>query len=185
MRLRATEEKASEFIKDLKDGITGKSTLETAAVAKELLQTDKIGSRGEIYVVAQFLFIALVVYPPVDLKTVSQVIGVGAVLTGLAITVAGSNSLGKNLTPLPVPRDSATLTTDGMYKWMRHPLYTGLMLISVGIAAVLQDSTRALFAAALVVALSFKAEFEEKQLLDKFGDKYVQYMKETKRFWFF
>lgn len=185
MRLRATHEKASEFIKDLKDGITGESTMEASTVAKEMLQTDKIGSRGEIYVAAQFLFIVLVLLPPVDLKPVSQVIGVGAVLTGLAIIVAGSNALGKNLTPLPVPRDNATLSTDGMYKWMRHPLYTGLMLASTGIAAVTQDSTRALFAVGLIVVLSLKAGFEEDQLIDKFGEKYEQYMKETKRFWFF
>lgn len=184
-RLHAVQDKASEFIEDLKDGITGKSSMEADAVAKELLQVDKIGSRGEAYVIAQVLLIALVVFPPVNLKPVSQVIGAGAVLAGLAIIVAGSNALGKNLTPLPVPRDSATLSTDGMYKWMRHPLYTGLILISVGIAAVSQDSTRALFALGLTIVLSFKATFEEEQLLAKFGDKYEQYMKDTKKFWFF
>jgi len=185
MRLHAVQEKTSEFLQDLKDGITGQSSMEADAVAKELLQTDKIGSRGELYVVAQFLFIALVLFSPVNLKPVSQVIGAGAVLAGLAIIVAGANALGKNLTPLPVPRDSATLSTDGMYKWMRHPLYTGLILTSVGIAAVSQDSTRALFALGLTVVLAFKATFEEEQLLAKFGEKYEGYMQDTKKFWVF
>lgn len=185
MRIQAIQEKASDFAKDLKDGLTTPGNIGGDGLATELLQTDKLGARGEIYVALQFVFIALVIVSPVDLRPVSQIVGIVAVLMGLAIIVAGSNALGKNLTPLPVPRDSATLTTDGMYKWMRHPLYTGLILAAGGVAAASQDSSRALFALGLTVVLMMKAEFEEKQLIAEFGEKYEQYMNDTKRFWFF
>lgn len=185
MRIQAIQEKTRDFLEDLKDGISTPAQMEADALAKELTQTDNLGSRGELYVALQFMFIALILVPPFDLTPVSQVAGGFAVLIGSAIIVAGSNALGKNLTPLPVPRDSATLTTDGMYKWMRHPLYTGLIIATTGFAAVVQDSTRALFALGLTIVLMWKAEFEEKELVSKFGDKYKQYIKDTKRFWFF
>lgn len=90
--------------------------------------------------------------------------------------------MGKSLTPLPAPRPDATLVTSGMFAYFRHPLYTGLMLFSTGLAALTEDASRALFAGGLVVLLSFKAEFEERQLLDRFGDEYGEYQKRVKRF---
>lgn len=95
---------------------------------------------------------------------------------------AGSNALGKSLTPLPAPRPGAALVTDGLYKHVRHPMYAGLLLVSGGFAAVTLDPTRALFAAALLVLLSFKAAAEEERLVDTYGDDYERYMAAVKRF---
>ena len=98
---------------------------------------------------------------------------------------AGSNAMGKSLTPLPAPRADAALVKTGMFEYMRHPLYTGLMLFTTGLAALTEDASRALFAGGLIVLLAFKSEFEEQKLLEKFGDEYAAYQKKVKRFGLF
>ena len=39
-----------------------------------------------------------------------------------ACRAGGLQNLGKNLTPLPKPRDSNSLITDGIYSYCRHPM---------------------------------------------------------------
>lgn len=71
---------------------------------------------------------------------------------------------------------------NGPYKLVRHPSYTGLLLTLIGIGLALQS-----WAAVIVMILGFSFGFgyriyiEEKLLVSKLGDEYVQYMKETKR----
>jgi protein-S-isoprenylcysteine O-methyltransferase Ste14 len=151
---------------------------------EELKDTEKLGKRGEAYVVGQFVLMFAVLFPLVDLSVLTRLLGVGALGLGGAIIVAGSSDLASSLTPLPVPRKNAKLVKDGMYQYMRHPLYTGLFLASSGLAAVTHDSTRTLFAVGLLVLLSFKADYEERELKEMFGADYEEYAEQVKRFWF-
>ncbi|HML05819.1 MAG TPA: isoprenylcysteine carboxylmethyltransferase family protein [Methanobacterium sp.] len=70
----------------------------------------------------------------------------------------------------------------GPYKLVRHPSYTGLLLTLIGIGLALQS-----WGAVTVIILGFICGFgyrihvEEKLLVSKLGDEYVQYMKDTKR----
>lgn len=67
---------------------------------------------------------------------------------------------------------------------MRHPMYTGLILCATGVAAASSDSTRMLFALGLATLLTFKSEFEEKALIEKYGEEYRTYQGKVKRFGF-
>jgi protein-S-isoprenylcysteine O-methyltransferase Ste14 len=71
---------------------------------------------------------------------------------------------------------------NGPYKLVRHPSYTGLLLTVVGIGLALQS-----WEGVIVIILGFGFGFgyrihvEEKLLVSKLGDEYIEYMKETKR----
>ena len=48
---------------------------------------------------------------------------------GVALAIAAGFVLGRSLTATPVPLEHATLRTSGPYRWVRHPIYTGVVLI--------------------------------------------------------
>jgi len=52
----------------------------------------------------------------------------GGVLLGV---IAGAR-LGGSLTPSPIPRESGELTTSGVYRFVRHPIYSALLLVGLG-----------------------------------------------------
>jgi len=107
----------------------------------------------------------------------------GAVLfaLGAIVGVWGVRSLGRSRTPNPTPKADAELVQTGIYRWLRHPLYSSVMLASLGWALLWQSA--AALAAGLVLCVFFdaKARLEERLLLAKFPD-YAAYRERTWRF---
>ena len=78
--------------------------------------------------------------------------------------------------------ETTVLVKRGVYKYIRHPLYSSLMLLGWGIffkEISLLSATLVIMATAFLVAT---AKVEETENLNKFGDEYSDYMKTTKRF---
>lgn len=92
------------------------------------------------------------------------------------------SSLGRSLSPLPAPRAANELITDGMFKYCRHPLYTGLIMAIVGASIVTESETRLLFSAVLAAVLWNKSALEERMLVEKYGVQYEEYAARVKRF---
>jgi protein-S-isoprenylcysteine O-methyltransferase Ste14 len=72
------------------------------------------------------------------------------------------------------------LIVDGPYRYVRHPAYTGLLLALFAAGLAMGD----IFALLLLLLTSFWAlaariAIEEKMLLDKFGNRYVDYCNST------
>jgi len=68
------------------------------------------------------------------------------------------------------------VTTSGPYRWTRHPLYVGSLLLGVGFATASRDSlTAALVVLYLVGSLTVAARLEEETLRVKFGLAYDEY----------
>jgi len=81
---------------------------------------------------------------------------------------------------LPEPSPHATLITNGPYRLIRHPMYTAILLGSVGLLINKFTVIRLSIAIALAIVLLVKLGWEEKMLSQKF-DEYKNYMKNTKR----
>jgi protein-S-isoprenylcysteine O-methyltransferase Ste14 len=82
---------------------------------------------------------------------------------------------------MPKPMDDAKLVTTGVFKSMRHPIYTGLILIAYGVGIGNGPVPQLLFAIGLHVVLRYKAELEETFLKEHFDD-YAEYMERANRF---
>ena len=78
--------------------------------------------------------------------------------------------------------DTTSLITSGPYKFIRHPLYTSLLLFSLG--AYLKEPSWLGGALVLTTILGvyLTATIEEKFNQDRFGELYVKYMNQTKKF---
>ena len=134
-------------------------------------------SRGEGWVVAQVLLLLTIVGAsfvgprlPAAARGPSRWIGLFGMLVGGALLPLSAASLGRGLTPLPRPKPDAVLVQTGPYRLVRHPIYSGASLASLG-WALFRGRWAALFAA--VVALLFfdaKATREEAWLAERFAE---------------
>ena len=101
---------------------------------------------------------------------------------GLAIGGMGIMHIGKaSYSPFPNPTKKNSLSRRGIYKYIRHPMYAGLML--VGLALLLSRfSPLALVFFLLFASATFvKAKFEE-TLMERMHPKYRDYKRQVKMF---
>jgi len=97
--------------------------------------------------------------------------GVVAVAAGLALAAAGTVlagtgmvTLGRNLSPYPVPVPGATLVERGPYRLVRHPIYGGLILGTAGLSLTDGNWPGLVLASGLAALLWGKSRFEECRL---------------------
>jgi len=150
-----------------------------------------LGPRGEGWVLGQLIVLGVVAVAGVQhLPQVAidgwfslgvLVVGVAEMLLGGWAVASAFRELGPNLTPVPRPSDGGTLIQTGIYLHVRHPIYAGLLLGSIGWATVTRSPVAFVAAIALFGLLDLKARREEGWLLDRYPD-YEAYIARTKRF---
>lgn len=145
------------------------------------------GERGEWWVVAQgAFFVAAAIAPKKGaawspgLRRVGRIIGVPLALAGVRLAVAGFRDLGENLTPLPHPKDDATLVQDGVYAVVRHPIYSSVILTTLGAGLLTANRTRTFLGLVFVAFFDAKARREETWLTEKFPA-YPAYRRSVKK----
>ncbi len=140
---------------------------------------------GWMLVVAQFALLGALVALPVraDLRPPVPVVVLGALLVaaGLAVVVLAALGLGRGLTASPIPNAAAQLRTDGAYRWVRHPIYGGILLGAGGVVVASGSAARLAILVALIALLMVKARWEERWLRDRFPG-YASYAAVTPRF---
>ncbi len=130
------------------------------------------------------LLVALVLLPGRDdWPTPSWVWMVGQVLVlaGFVLMIVASLRLGRGLTATPVPAARGQLVTGGLYRYVRHPIYTGVLLIVVGLTLRSGSFVTLAVAAVTVVFFDRKARWEEAQLRERYPE-YADYAARTRRF---
>lgn len=148
-----------------------------------------LGSRGEGWVAVQIaLFAAIGVTGlasladgPRDGPTPAEVAGLVAIVAGVMVVAAASWTLRANLSPFPRPTAGATLVETGPFRWVRHPIYAGIVLAAVGWAAFCGSIVTLILAAVLLLLFDAKSRREEAWLEDRFPG-YPGYRARTSRF---
>jgi protein-S-isoprenylcysteine O-methyltransferase Ste14 len=77
---------------------------------------------------------------------------------------------------------TGSLVKTGIYKYIRHPQYTGLLLLSLGMMIEWATLPLIILYPVMVFMYVRLAKREEKDMLGEFGDEYRKYMKSTKMF---
>lgn len=121
------------------------------------------------------------IWPGQDRWIPNGIVGRVLLLLSAALALVGFLTLGSNLSPHPKPRPQGTLVQHGIYAWIRHPLYTSLMVGSIGWAFLWQSAPALVAALALVVILDAKARVEERWLHNQFPA-YADYARRVRRF---
>ena len=143
--------------------------------------------KGNLLVLGQFILLGfLILYPRSEVSYGSYAflvtsVTAGLVLAGVVILGLSFLALGKSLTAHPIPAKQGVLVTDGLYKFARHPIYTGVLALGAGMTLAGGLFPHILFFVALVILLNYKASFEE-QLLRARYEGYASYAVKTGRF---
>lgn len=141
--------------------------------------------RGWLLVSAQFVLLAILVLTPTatawPLPAVARAVGTIGRIAGAAAIVFGAVRLGVGASVHPAPTASATLRTDGAYRYARHPIYTGVLMLGAAMVLTGRSMVHLAAWAALLGVLAVKARFEERLLTERFPD-YPTYAAMTRRF---
>ncbi|WP_299676695.1 isoprenylcysteine carboxylmethyltransferase family protein [uncultured Dokdonia sp.] len=107
--------------------------------------------------------------------------GIMMAITGLITIGIALLQLNKNLSPFPSPKSGSQLIQSGLYNYIRHPIYTGILLLFTGYSFYISSGYKLLITIGLLVLFIFKSRYEEKRLTQTFKE-YSNYKKSTGRF---
>jgi len=99
-------------------------------------------------------------------------VGTGLSLLGIVLIAVGWKQIHR----------AEGLVATGLYKYIRHPQYTGIFLFTFGWIMHWPTVLTLILWPILTAAYVWLARFEEKQALEEFGESYQTYANETKRF---
>ncbi|MEM6653253.1 MAG: protein-S-isoprenylcysteine O-methyltransferase, partial [Pseudomonadota bacterium] len=111
-------------------------------------------------------------------------IGVSLMFPGLWLFWRSHADLGQNWSVTTEIREDHHLVTNGIYKRIRHPMYSAIWLIFVSYPFLLQNWIIGP-AAAIVFAFMYftRVPVEESMMRKQFGDEYDNYVSQTGRLW--
>ncbi|HEX5538619.1 MAG TPA: isoprenylcysteine carboxylmethyltransferase family protein [Methylophilaceae bacterium] len=107
-------------------------------------------------------------------------IGLALTVSGLLLTLWARRQLGRNWSALVAIKHGHELVVSGPYRYVRHPIYSGLILAFAG-SCIAQGELRSLIAFVIVLAVfSWKLRREERWLTQAFGRQYQAYRQQVK-----
>ncbi len=146
-----------------------------------------LGPRGEGWVALQLLLIAAVVVasrsaagslvtPPVV-----NVAGGLLMTAGLVVVVVGALNLSGSFSIMPRPPAGAQLVTHGLYRYVRNPIYSGVIATTFGLGLGWGSWPALLLSGVLAGVLDLKTRREEVFLRERFPG-YAAYAARTRKF---
>ena len=121
--------------------------------------------------------------PHVDFGTMGRSVGLGIGLIGMAVTAVAQFQMGASWRIGVDESETTDLVTHGLYARIRNPIYTGIMLFSIGLLVLLPTvyMVPLLVAGYLSIDLHVR-KIEEPHLLRQHGDAYAKYVEATGRY---
>jgi len=115
-----------------------------------------------------------------DQDLIRDVIGLVLTALGLLFSIWARRTLGTNWSANPTIKEGHELIQSGPYRWIRHPIYTGILLAVLG-GNLADARIRDVYIFALVLTmLLLKLRVEERLLVRQFPEAYIPYRKRTK-----
>ena len=113
---------------------------------------------------------------PTELAVIMGVFGFGTILRVMAVYQLGAQAFKFDI----IFREKQTLRKEKLYSWVRHPSYTGMMIVILAYAL----TTHSWLAGGLGLVsawfgFQYRIHHEEKALLEQFGEEYEEYRAKT------
>ena len=114
-----------------------------------------------------------------EVSTFSYLLGCLIIIIASILLLLAIKDLGRNLSPLPRPKNNSNLITTGIYRFVRHPMYYSLIFISFGFFITKLSIYYLFLSISLGLLIKFKIALEEEYLKNKFKN-YLFYKNEVK-----
>jgi protein-S-isoprenylcysteine O-methyltransferase Ste14 len=151
-------------------------------------ETHSSGSKTILYGFGVVILAAVLIPPFCDRRNVWTFDGDAVRYTGLFLFFAGSILrlaavfvLGRRFSGLVAIQPNHQLETDGLYRYIRHPSYTGLLISMIGFVLVFRSIIGLVLNIFLFLLLLSRMNDEEKFLEQHFGSEYRTYCQRTRR----
>jgi protein-S-isoprenylcysteine O-methyltransferase Ste14 len=141
-------------------------------------QTKSPKGNGIGFVVVQAILLGLLFFGPSHLNSDASInppmglllwFGYGIFILGTIIALIAAVNLGKNLTPLPRPKENAVLIQVGLYRFVRHPIYFGVIMLSIGWGLIQQSTLVWIYVLIIAIFFDIKSRKEEQWLVERFS----------------
>jgi len=110
-----------------------------------------------------------------------SLVGLIFILIGLGLRAQARRTLGKYFSPVVRTLPEHKLIRHGIYRHIRHPGYLGELLAYFSIPLLFHSLYGFLVMVLITPFILYRIKIEEQMLLEKFGDEYRDYMKNSKR----
>jgi len=109
--------------------------------------------------------------------------GAGVSLLSLVLLTFVHRDLGKQFSTALEVQETGTLVTTGVYRWVRHPMYTVYFLLMFGGGLLSAHGGFLVFSLGIISSLIvLRVPYEEAMLAREFGDQWTEYCETTGRF---
>jgi protein-S-isoprenylcysteine O-methyltransferase Ste14 len=109
-------------------------------------------------------------------------LGIFLIIFGIILRQLSMAILGRYFSGVVGIQKGQKVIEKGPYKYVRHPSYTGALMIFIGLGLALQSFAAVLTLIILfIIAYGFRINVEEKALISELGEPYIDYKKRTKR----
>ena len=100
---------------------------------------------------------------------------------GLLIILLGILNLNESISVFPSPKKDSSLISNGIYRYIRHPIYAGILIAMFAYSVYDVSIIKFLITTALAIVFHLKSSFEEKLLIERYKE-YDDYKNKTGRF---
>ena len=109
----------------------------------------------------------------IQVNTISYFLGILIIIIASIFILIAIKDLGRNLSPFPKPKANSNLVTTGIYRFMRHPMYYSLIIISFGVFLTKLSIYNLCLTITLALLIKFKIILEEQYLKNKFKNYFL------------
>ena len=109
----------------------------------------------------------------IQINNIFYFLGILIIIIASIFILIAIKDLGRNLSPLPKPKANSNLVTTGIYRFMRHPMYYSLIIISFGVFLTKLSIYYLCLTITLALLIKFKIILEEQYLKNKFKNYFL------------
>jgi protein-S-isoprenylcysteine O-methyltransferase Ste14 len=116
------------------------------------------------------------------ISVLQVVLGVAVMAAALVMFRVTHKQLGRNWSVSLETRTDHKLVTGGLYRWVRHPMYSSFLLLAIGQCLLLPNWIAGpIGLVAIAILFFFRVGREEAMMMETFGEEYRRYMTRTAR----
>ena len=137
-----------------------------------------------IWVAVQMILLLMLIAVPgeaLPLPAAFRALGAAMALIAGGLGLSAAYELKGYFSAAPNPRVDASLRVNGPYKYVRHPMYSSVILFAAGYSLIYPSWSKFVLVGTIVIFFFVKSRYEERLLLDKFPE-YSRYRQKVGAF---